>query len=377
MLAPTSVVIAVVIAYFCGWFAGSKPQNPAISPPDLSIDPVYSKYKFGRDDSVIDIGVQPIWIPTNIISETMKRDRTLIAALAEDGLTVRFHGFRKGADVNFFLARGDLEAGVGGDMPALSAVAKSNVLVAAVIQRGSCSLVASRQMLTTDLAGLRIAYPFGSVSHYRLLRLISSIGLKESDADLVAMDVSAMPDALNQGRIDALTAWEPTPTIALKQCKNAVIIHQSRSSGYLYFSRSFAQKRPGALRKIVAAQIRAMKWLRANSDNLRTGSRWAIRSGDALAGRKLGLSEAEYVNLARRDLLGMTSYPEITARELSPHGPLARELEFLKEASQIPASVKWEDAITCFDVSIVGEIVQNQQKYKLNVFDYGDSTDDR
>lgn len=366
------MVIVVAIAYFCGLFAGGKSQAPAISSPDLSSDPVYSRYKFGRDDSVIDIGVQPIWIPTNIITETMKRDRTLTAALASEGLTVRFHDFRKGADVNFFLARGDLEVDVGGDMPALSAAAKGDVLVAAVIQRGVCSVVAGRHMLTTDLAGLRIAYPFGSVSHCRLLRLISSADLKESDVNLVAMDVSAMPDALEQGRVDAFAAWEPTPIIALKQCENAVTIHKSLSSGYLYFSRSFARKRPGVLRQIVAAQIRAMRWLRSNRDNLRKGSRWAARGGDALAGRTLGLSEAEYVNLARRDILGLTSYPEITARELAHAGPLDRELDFLKNASQIPANVKWEDLKACFDTSIVNEIVQNERKYKLNVFDYAD-----
>lgn len=246
------IVVAVTVGHLQGWFAGGRARIPAPK-IDLLADPVYSAYEFGRTDNVIDVGVQPMWIPTNIITEVMKRDMVLKDALARKGLELRFHGFRKGADVNFFLGRGDIEVGVGGDMPALTAAAESNVVVASVIQRGFCSIVARRQMLTTDLEGMRIAYPTGSISHYRLLRLLSSANLDESDVELVAMDVAMMPEALNRNEIDAFAAWEPTPTIALITCERAVVIHRSLSSGYLYFSRSFAQRHPEAMRLIVAA----------------------------------------------------------------------------------------------------------------------------
>ncbi len=370
-----AVVVACAVAVFAvghsqGWFSGGGKRSSGNGEPDLSKDPVYGKYEFGQDGRVIDIGIQPLWIPTNMITEAMKRDGVLRDALARDGLTIRFHVFRKGADVNYFLARGDLEIGVGGDMPALSAAVRSGVVVAAVIQRGPCAIVAGHHMLTKDLKGLRIAYPYGSISHYALLRLLASAGVAHDDVRLVAMDVGPMPGALARGDIDAFAAWEPTPTIAIMQNPEAVVIHQSTSSGYLYFSRAFAQSHPGALRQIVAAQIRAMKWLRQKRANLRTASRWAISSGQALAGKKRPLAESVYADLALKDILGVTSFPEITADELARRGPLAAELQFLKEVGEVPENVKWEDLKKRFDTSIVGEIVREDKKYQLDTFRY-------
>ncbi len=368
-------VVVLVIACWQGWFSSGPPPSPHASQPDLSADPIYKEYQFGQSERVIDVGIQPLWIPTNIIAEAMRRDMVLKDALAREGLEIRFHGFRKGVDVNYFLGRGDLEVGIGGDMPALTAGVESNVLVAAVIQRGACSIVTKRHMLIQDLAGLRIGYALGSVSHYALLHVIESAGLREKDVDLVAMDVECMPDALDRGEIDGFAAWEPTPTIALIQCEHAVVIHQSLSSGYLYFSASFAREHPRALRQIVAAEIRALKWLRSKRSTLRTVSGWAIQSGQTLAERPLLLSQDAYAELARKDLLGMTSFPAITAKELGPSGPLARELKFLKRSGKISRDVQWDDLKKCFDTSVVEEIVREDRKYRLNVFQYAEQSD--
>ena len=116
--------------------------TPIPAVPDLSDHPIYRNYEFGQDDSVIDLGTQPLWVPTCLISEVMQRDTVLYAALAEQGLRIRFHAFLKGADVNFWLRRGELEVGIGGDMPALTAAADSSVLVATLIQKGLCAIVA-------------------------------------------------------------------------------------------------------------------------------------------------------------------------------------------------------------------------------------------
>lgn len=364
------VAVAAGAAWLLGWFSGGSERVPPAATPDLSDHPIYSQHDFGRDDRVIDVGVQPLWIPTNLISEAMRRDGILRKDLADRGLEIRFHGFLKGADVNFFLARGDLEVGIGGDMPALTAVVNSEVTVASVVQRGSCWIVAREHMLIQDLAGMRIGYPFGSISHYTLLRTLASAGLGESDVDLVPMDVGPMPDALDRGEIDAFAAWEPTPTIALTQCKKAVLIHGSLSAGYMYFSRSLARERPAAMRRIVAAQIRAMKWMRRDRDNLLRAARWAMRGGERLTGKSSPLSEQVYANLAMKDLLGITSTPEIPAEALSGSGPLFRELEFLKKIGEIGAGAQWENIRACFEPAIVGGIVARGNEYRLGTFGY-------
>ena len=96
-----------------------RPGSDHASSPNLSEHPIYRTYSFGSSDNVVDIGTQPLWVPTCLISEAMRHDNILRDALSERGLEVRFHAFLKGADVNFFLERGELEVAIGGDMPAL------------------------------------------------------------------------------------------------------------------------------------------------------------------------------------------------------------------------------------------------------------------
>ncbi|MCK5199410.1 MAG: hypothetical protein KAR21_13720, partial [Spirochaetales bacterium] len=114
---------------------------------DLSNHPIYSNYKFGEDDSVIDIGTQPIGVSPGIIGEILEHDAILRAALAELGFELQIHHFLKGADSNFFLERGDMEVVTGGDMPALIACANMDTVVASLIKKGFSSIVAREQIL--------------------------------------------------------------------------------------------------------------------------------------------------------------------------------------------------------------------------------------
>jgi len=136
--------------------------------------PVYSTYEYGSDD-VIDIGSQPLFVPTGNLSEVMRRDQLLNGALGELGFKTRFHPFLKGADLNFFLERGDLDAGFAGDNPALTACATSGVVVAALVMRGSAAIVSADNTMVADLDGKRIGYALGSNAHFALLEAFGGV----------------------------------------------------------------------------------------------------------------------------------------------------------------------------------------------------------
>ncbi len=68
--------------------------------------------------------IRIIFLISLVISESMKRDEVLRRVLSKQGIKIRFYSFLKGADVNFFIKRGNLEAGIGGDIPALTAAEK-------------------------------------------------------------------------------------------------------------------------------------------------------------------------------------------------------------------------------------------------------------
>lgn len=365
---PTTCLMAVaagLVVY--GSLPDRAEDQPSLgdSAPNLSDHPIYGKYEFGGQDNVIDIGVQPLVTPTNIIVETMKRDAVLREALTREGLEIRFHPFLKGADLNFFLQRGDLEVGVAGDMPTLTAAAESQVLVAGLMQLGFCSVVAKKPLMMEELRGMRIAYALGSNAHHALLEGLASAGLTEEDVQLIPLDVDAMPDALAEGKIDAFSAWEPTPTIAMTRFPDLTVIYRSLVSQYLYFSRSFAEKHPRSVRHIVASQLRAIHGLQTYDEDLFNAARWARNAAQEMSDQASVLSVEQYVTLARNDLLGLSSAPAIPQSELAPQGRLFEEFEFLRSLGKIPRTAEWDEVRSCFDHTIIQEIVAQRQKYRL------------
>jgi len=92
--------LTVFIAFFCfqEWFLNEPMRPPAPTMIDLSNHPIYSQYEFGEGTNIIDFGAQPLWVPTCLITETMRRDTILMKTMSELGLKIRFHFFLKGAD---------------------------------------------------------------------------------------------------------------------------------------------------------------------------------------------------------------------------------------------------------------------------------------
>ncbi|HEB73082.1 MAG TPA: hypothetical protein ENI77_10735 [Nitrospirae bacterium] len=347
-----------------------KTKTVAPTRDSLSQHPIYSKYKFNNSENIINIGIQPLWAPTGLITEAIRRDNVLRSALSGLGLSIRLYPFLKGDDVNFFLNRGDLDAGIGGDMPALTAAAAFDVTISSLIQYGYTSIVANHHMLLIDLRGRSIGYAYGSNAHYGLLNALEYEAITKDDVDLLPMDVTLMPESLHKREIFAFSAWEPTPTIALNKYSDMVVIHRSLSTGYLYFRKSFSDKNPQGVRQLIAAEIRAIRWMQEDRRNLRLASQWALSGGKGVSGGKLGVTVEQNVDLAVNDILGVASSANIPKKLLADDGALNKEFRFLKAIGKIPVNIGWERVRDSFDMQTARQIVANQNKYFLNRFKY-------
>ena len=337
---------------------------------DFAAHPTLSAHDYAQSDGVLDLGVQPCWIPTNLIVEAMERDALLEAALAEHGTTIRYHGFMKGDDANYYLEQGDLEGVIGGDMPALMAAARVGTAIVSLMQLGFCSIVAEKLMLMEDLRGKCVGVPFGSVAHHAFLNAISSSGLSADDVEIVFMDVDGMPAALQQGVVDAFVAWEPAPTIALEQPSPPAIIHRSMTSGYLYFAGSYAERHPEVVREIVAAQTRAIYWMKRDPANLLAASEWALRTAADWAGTASPIGASDYASLAEADILSTSPMPALPVAQITEGGYVHREYLFLVEMGLMPEAVAWSTVAECFDTSVLAEVVSQRQAFQVGTFSY-------
>ncbi len=346
-------------------------DHSIVKTPDLSNHPVYSKYKFNNTENVINLGVQPMYLPTGFITEVIKRDGVLQKVLAALGMKTGFYPFFKGDDVNYFLRKGDIDVGIGGDMPSITAAATMDVVIPALIQQGFTSVVANRSMLIRELRGKKIGYALGSNAHYALLKALASGRLSEAEVSLVPMEVYEMPEALQSGEITAFSAWEPIPAITLMKYPDNVVIHRFLSSGYIYFAKSFSDKYPEIVRQIIAAEVRALRWMQSSRENLLKASEWALQASESLTNQKLELTIEQYATLAGNDILGITSAPIIPQNDLRQNGPLHTEFKILKSLNKIPAATNWEIVHNSFDFQIIIDVVTHSEEYKLNQFNYG------
>lgn len=334
---------------------------------DLTQHPLYKNYQFGGD-KVIDIGIQPLYSISSIL-EVMKRDKLLKQALAEQGLEVRFHSFLKGKDLNFFLERGDLDAGMAGDMPALTLCAKKSIVITSLIEQGFASIISNSVTLFSDLKGKKIAYAEGSNAYRVLLYLLAAYDLTEKDVQLIPLDVTQMPDALEKGDIDAFSAWEPTPTISLlKHPDTDIAVAKGLIYAYLYFDKSFAAKHRLAIKHIIASQIRSMKWLRQSPENLLSSSRWAIQEGIKMGGDFSSLPEKKFLLLTKNSILRTLSIGQLPQMDLQEQGVLIEQFRFLQNIGKLPATVSSEQMKACFDVSVFDETLSEAQQFQLNTF---------
>ncbi len=334
---------------------------------DLSSHPIYKEYIFSKEKTVIDMGDQPIWVPTSNISEVMKRDNILREELRAIGYSLKVHPFLKGNDVNYFLLRGDLEAGIGGDMPALRAAASGDVVIISIIQRGPVSIVSRDVREIKDLRGKKIAYALGSNAHFYLLNTLKKNGVDVSEVRLIQMDVTLMPDALHDGKIDAFSAWEPTPSIALDKYPGLIVMHRGKSYGFLYVKKELLERSPDAVRYLLASEIRALRWLRKGDRNLDMASKWANDTSLKLSPKGAHLPPDKISLLAKQDLPGIRirEHPRISPALLSDNGALKKEFELLKDLGLIAQEKTWEDVKGKFDLSVIETVILNPVKYRI------------
>lgn len=369
----TGVLIIIVALFILFLSKKNEPvRNLVNTSLDLTNHPVYSKYNFNKNDSVINIGIQPLYLPTGIILEVVRRDNILNNALSELGKRIEYHSFSKGADVNFFLQRNLLDGGVGGDMPALSISSNMDVFIPVILQKGNTSILSTKMMLSNDLKGKRIAYPSGSISHYFVLDLMQSAGIKPNRVKLIPMSVSAMAKALHNKDIDLFSAWEPNVTSALVKYPEFVIAYQRITTGYLYFSEVFAEANPEIINQILAAVIRSISWMKTERENLLIASEWNIVEMEKLTGELSNLSTDDIANLALKDILRYYSLNSlvIDADDLLINGSINNEYKFLADFSSEININKWDQVVGSFDYDLISEIIKNPKEFRFNDYDY-------
>ena len=118
------------------------------------------------------------------------------------------------------------------------------------------------------LRGKKIAASFGTINHLYALALLEKAGLTPNDVTLVNTPPPDMTVALLSKGIDAFSAWDPWPIVALKDVPGAIeVIRGGDVISYVGFNvatRDWVGKNGPTIEKFLAAVSEADKWMRAN-----------------------------------------------------------------------------------------------------------------
>lgn len=343
----------------------------AIRPAWAGGESYYDFYGLTANSPALDLGGQPLGYPSGVLSAVISRDRILADRLAALGNPLKVHAFLRGADMLGLLADGRLEAGLLGDMPTILSAARGDVWVVGLVKQSATAIVARDQSQVRNLAGKRIAYVEASSAHQTLLQGLSTAGLKESDVQLVAMQVNDMPEALRRGEIDAFAAWEPAPSVALASSPAHRIVFRGLSSDYFVIGKTFAQRAPLAVDELLAAYVRAIEWMRLSQKNIERAAAWVKADALRFSGKPSELPLEQIVSIVRRELLNVPSAPTII-RNQRAMSPLKGEFDFLLRLGKVPAGGRWEAVAEALNNDLLVRVQTDPKRFETYRFDYRD-----
>lgn len=331
--------------------------------------PYYERYELAGKPGVVNLLVQPMAYPLAFISSAMQRDRVLRSELKQLNLSLQVFNFSKGNDIVKAASADGFGMAFLGDMPTVNMSVKFPIAIAGLGKRNFSSVVARDHARLEELKGQKIGYSAGSSSHLVLMRGLKAANLSEKDVQLVSLEPSQMPDAMESGAVAAFSAWEPTPSIALARNTKNRAIYKGMSTDWVVMPRQWVAAQPKAALALTAAYIRSINWMRRSKANVQAVAAWVLADGNAFTAEPSRLSLNKVTEIAYKDLLDVPGAPSIPSL-VDGLPPLVREFDFLKEVGTIPAAVNADVLRGAFGYGGLKTVQTDPKGFRLFAFDY-------
>jgi taurine transport system substrate-binding protein len=291
--------------------AGPSANTPADNPADTASAGGSSG---GAAPSTIRIGYQVI--PN---AELLAKALGLTEKAFPNSI-VQYSSFDSGRDVNTAFAANGIYFGLAGSVPVAVGISQGLPYEVFFIHDviGDAEALVVREGITTtkDLAGKKVAVPFGSTTHFSLLALLQQDGVDPSSLTLLDLQPQDLVAAWQRGDIDAAYVWEPHLTRLVGDGGTVIITSADLADrGVLtadvgLVSKDFASNHTDAVRQYVAVLDEAVEFYRANPQE----------AAEALS-KELGLTPEESL-ASSKGIIWLTSTEQADAKFLgTPEQP--------------------------------------------------------
>ncbi len=151
------------------------------------------------------------------------------------------------------------------------------VIIAAMVSSDDDVKILARQdkgiREPSDLRGKKVGMTKGSTGHFFLGLFLTHSGLKLSEIETIDIEASELPQALEDGRVDAISTWEPHILNAKKLLgENAAVLEPRggakifREDFYFVPDRNFVENNPETLKRFLKAIEKGEEFIQKNRE---------------------------------------------------------------------------------------------------------------
>jgi sulfonate transport system substrate-binding protein len=234
------------------------------------------------------------WATYNPVSLVLRQQALLEAALAQDGIAVRWVQSAGSNKALEFLNAGALDFGSTAGAAALIGRANGNPVRAIYVYShpewtALVTQAASPVRTVADLHGRPVAATRGTDPHIFLIRALADAGMSERDVKLVLLQHADGRAALERGDVNAWAGLDPLMASAEIESGARLFYRrpQLNTFGVLNVREAFAAEHPDLVRRVLAAYEQARLWAVANPSELRALLVAATKLPDAVIARQL------------------------------------------------------------------------------------------
>lgn len=163
--------------------------------------------------------------------------------------------------------------GIGASLVAVTAATNAPIYIVAPLGRSPRNLklvVRDGIAKVGDLKGKSIGLQFGTEGHRHALSVLTKYGMSDKDVTLKNIPAQALPAALAQGDIDALSVWPPHSTKALEAKAGSKVLDDGYGVlvgfGLAVMRKDFIESDPKTAGKLVSALLKANDFMVKNPD---------------------------------------------------------------------------------------------------------------
>lgn len=305
-------------------------------------------------------------------SQTVAHDRILREELARHDLTLAVKNYPNSPSIAAAFAAREVDAGPQTEITLFKSVTESDATAVGLLGFSFAAVVARTAAAPQDLVGARVAAIPKTVGDLALARMLDAAGMDAHQITQVERPIAGMMGALENGDVDAVAMWEPTPQRILRAHPQYRVLFRNASPTALVISNDLLHKRPQVARALAAAYVRAYRWWGAHDRNMLKAVEWALNSGnEATPGAVLTQAALiDGVRTLRSSVTGVLGLPLLPLGWTTEEGEARQKFDFLQRRGWLPPDTQWNDARKHFDRALLQSILKDAGRYRLEEFRY-------